>query len=1339
MVMRKTLLFAIMSVLGLFLPKDILATQVNRVMKAEASTPPSFYAVTATPTVGISKFTADGDPLTLSEVFSDNDYGYITERVYGVYGDGKLFFYQPRINNNSELWKLRFVTYKFDGENWSYDTNVELTPSYNNYPHFMSYDPQTKTLYGFRNGMSGCEEYTIDQTTGAMTLAKTFGTYFNMIVTDAYGESYATDWDGNFYTVDLASGEYKLVGSTGISSDDALVGIVDPTTNRIYQNLSKYGSYTLYEIDKTTGVATKVGAYPSGTNVRGLAPVASTPQGGGDEAATFKLYGMQYEPTQGIVSFDPAAPATTQTEFEDGQTGVQYFRSGSVSAFDGTNAYVYTPKTNSNGELTSLKFTVYAKNGSSWTMTKEVALSPQYTNYPNRMAYDPATGQLYGYRNGMPTNFYTINKETGAMTLVAGINNGFFASLAIDRNGDFYAFDYDCQLNKLDIQGGTFTTIGSTGQAFGDMQPTYIDAQTNTMYWISTTTKQSKLYTVDLTTGKATAVGDMPEGAKYFGLFGAGSAVSGDKQAPDVCQDLTATYATAGSLTVTATATAPTLAFDKQTTLTGKVTLKFYADEQTEPFKTVENVAAGDKASADYTFAETGKHKVKVVAANDNGDGPAKTISTFAGFDKPKAPANITLAISADGKYSLSWEAPAEGVNGGAVDAANIKYVVTQYPLATAAGETTATSFSGTITGTSFADYYFGVKAVCGDVVGEEGLSNHVTFGDYAEVPYYDDFSDAATHGTYTIVNTNNDATWQIAKATNGNYAAIYDGSQCSAAADDYLVLPPMDIRKGVTYSVTFNVASAFNQDYGNNIDLVLLKSTTNVTDGKVKIGSFENIPDYTNEISQKTFEYTATEDGTAYFAFYCRSAAKRKVTLYDIQVLGSGFANAPAKVSDLKAVSAERGEHKVTVSFKAPVADIQGNALTTVSHIKVYRDGAKAAIKTFANVAAGETCSFDDNDVAAGNHTYSVIAVTKDGSSAAAMAKAFVGQGIPATPTNFTVTEEENDFLLSWIAPTTSTDGNYIDFDKLTYAVYYQYGLMENPSLLNGEVSGNELRVPKDMFDYYASAHQILISFMIMAQTENGYSDVQATDIIYGPDYQLPFKESFADGYAMTEPWGILNVTQQYVSSWYMIADTNSGKPMSVNSVDSDGGMAMFYQKSLDGYEARLLTPRIATGDNNNPVLSFYVYHYNTADAANSTIQVELQYDSDDYESVGDPITIYGENGWQQHKINLSAAQSKQYRVVLRAKANKSQPIFIDDIEVNNDETSSIQSLSTAAGTVLPLNGGLAISNGSQYDIYTPSGALVSGGIANGKKISLAPGMYIVKVGGKTMKQVVK
>lgn len=1092
--MKRFLLFITAMVLGLLHPLTTSAARsAANPQKAEAQAP-SFYAVTAAPTVGISKFTADSDPLSLTEVFSDNEIGYITERVVAAYGNGKLFFYQPRINNYNEVWKLRFVSYKLDGDTWAFDNAVELAPSYY-FPHFLNYDPQTSTLYGLKNTMNGCEVYVVDQQTGDQTLVRTLPSLYNMVVTDAYGVTYATDYDGMLYNINLATGETKQIGATGIHSDDIMVGIVDPVTGRLYQNLSKSGNYTLYELSKTTGEATKVGAFPAGTNVRGLAPVAAT------------------------------TPGVTQ-------------------------------------------------------------------------------------------------------------------------------------------------------------------------------------------------------------------------QAPDACTDINVEYDVPGATSAIIRATAPTMSFDKVTPLTGKVSVKFYVDEEEAPFRTVDNVSAGQTVNVGYEFNTSGIHKIKVVAANSVGEGPARTISTYAGYDTPKAPNNISLTIAADGNYNLTWEAPTEGINGGAVNKNQLTYVITQYPEGKEVGQTKKLAFNGTVTSHSFSDYYFGVKAVVNGKTGEEGLSNHATHGDFADIPYYDDFSNTDTHGTYTIVNTRDDATWEFKNSNIGGMAAIYDGSQCNNVADDYLILPPMNISKGTEYTITFKVASAFNQDYGNNLDLLLVKSNTDPANGKTKIGSFDNIPDYTEGLSEKTFTYTATEDGTAFFAFFCRSAAKRKVTLYDIQILGSNFENAPADVENLEAVAGEMGEHTVAISFVAPTKDAKGNALTDNLTIKVFRDNEKTPVKTFTSIQPGESCNFTDNTVGAGRHTYTVITVNKKGASEGAYTTAFVGQGVPSAPTNFKITEDDDAFILSWTEPTTSSDGHYIDFSKLTYAIYYQYGLMENPQLLDGEVSGNELRVPKAMFDDYASAHQILITFIIMAQTEGGISPIQMIDVLYGKAYTLPFNESFEGGFTSTEPWGIVEVSDKYVSCWTMITGTSSKKPMDVYPQDDDNGMAMFYQNSEDAYEARLISPQVDITGANNPYLSFYVYHYNSASATDNTIQIELQYDKTyDYVAIGEPIKVFGESGWEEHRIDLSNAKDKKFRVAFHATADKQAPIFIDNMTVDGGTETAISSLSDSDSSVKTLDGAILINaDNAKYSVCNAAGATVAAGTVTGQKaVRLAPGLYIVHVAGKTVKCTVK
>ena len=425
-----------------------------------------------------------------------------------------------------------------------------------------------------------------------------------------------------------------------------------------------------------------------------------------------------------------------------------------------------------------------------------------------------------------------------------------------------------------------------------------------------------------------------------------------------------------------------------------------------------------------------------------------------------------------------------------------------------------------------------------------------------------------------------------------------------------------------------------------------------------------------------------------------------------------------------------------------APTKDAKGNALTDNLTIKVFRDNEKTPVETFTSIQPGESCNFTDNTVSAGRHTYTVITVNKKGASEGVYTTAFVGQGVPSAPTNFKITEDDDAFILSWTEPTTSSDGHYIDFSKLTYAIYYQYGLMENPQLLNGEVTGNELRVPKAMFDDYASAHQILITFIIMAQTEGGISPIQMNDVLYGKAYTLPFNESFEGGFTSTEPWGIVEVSEKYVSCWTMITGTSSKKPMDVYPQDDDNGMAMFYQNSEDAYEARLISPQVDITGANNPYLSFYVYHYNSASATDNTIQIELQYDKTwDYVAIGEPINVFGESGWEEHRIDLSNAKDKKFRIAFHATADKQAPIFIDNMTVDGGTETAISSLSDSDCSVKTLDGAILINaDNAKYSVCNAAGATVAAGTVTGQKaVRLAPGLYIVHVADKTVKCTVK
>lgn len=1057
-------------------------------------------------------------------------------------------------------------------------------------------------------------------------------------------------------------------------------------------------------------------------------------------ADDFRLYGTQYSPTSAIVAFAPTSPSDVSSVLSDDDG---HLLQGTVAAFDGKKLYVYTPKSNSQtGSLYKLTFTTYTLDNGQWTLESSRQLSADYANYPNAMAYDPATDKLYGYRNGYPTTFYTIDCETGAMQQVASLYNYYYTSIAFDKDGTCYGLDFDCQLNRVDLAAATNTVIGATGLSFSDKQPTYIDAQTGTMYWVLTKTSTSALYTVDLSTGQATRVGDMGGEAVLSDIFGTGSSVKADEQTPDACTSLNVTYTSPGSLDATIKVTAPTLAFDKQTPLTADVSIDIYIDDATEPLTTLTNIKPGAEATAPVTFSTTGQHRIKAIAKNANGDSPAKTVTTYAGFDTPTAPANVTLSIDATGNYTLTWDAPTEGTHGGAIDQTALSYSITAYPQATLVGTTTATSFSGQIEAAAFASYSFGVSATAGTLTSEEARSNTATFGDYADLPYYDDFTDSSTYGLYTIVNTDGDATWTFGSG-NLKKAAIYNGMNCSRTADDYLILPPMRMVEGVTYTLTFHAASAFNQDTGNHLDALLLQGTEGTTQ-LAKLGSEQNIADYTGGMTTFTYTYTAQADGAARVAFLCRSLAGKKLCLYDVYVTAQGYAEGPQDVSSLKVTPGAQGAHEATLTFTAPTLDAKGNKLESIDHIAIYRDDAHLATDKIRDVEPGSPCTWKDETVEAGTHTWRVAVYTDKGSSDGVSTTALVGQDIPGEVENLTLTEEDNDFLLTWKAPSYALNGGYIDYENLTYTVYYSYGLMENPEVYQEGIGECTLRVPKSLVDDYASAHQIVLTLLVLAETENGYSSPAYADLVYGKPYTLPFEESFAEGQVSTDPWTVTEVAGSYIQCWTMIKGTSSNRPMDVTPIDGDNGMAMYYHGGLNGYEARLLTPQVSIASAENPVLSLYVYHINSTAAATSTITVERKYpDTDDYETLL-VIPVQGETGWQQHKIQLTpkdGAASDRFRLALRGQADNKQPIFVDALSIQDEDPAGITDLSDKGVKAYTQKGSIVVEGeGAGFIVFTTAGKQVARGTVSGHQVlSTAPGIYLVQMNGQTRKIIVK
>ena len=144
--------------------------------------------------------------------------------------------------------------------------------------------------------------------------------------------------------------------------------------------------------------------------------------------------------------------------------------------------------------------------------------------------------------------------------------------------------------------------------------------------------------------------------------------------APAAITAFTATAGAEGALEVNLAFTAPTKAVDGSD-LSGTVDVKIYRDNLL--VNTVEDVAVGTAGSWKDINVENGKtYTYYVVAANESGDGlKSEKQSVFVGQDELGDVENIVVTGTTPTTISLSWDA-VKGVNGGYVNAANVKYAV---------------------------------------------------------------------------------------------------------------------------------------------------------------------------------------------------------------------------------------------------------------------------------------------------------------------------------------------------------------------------------------------------------------------------------------------------------------------------------------------------------------------------------------------------------------------------------------------------------------------------------------------------------------------------------------
>lgn len=218
-----------------------------------------------------------------------------------------------------------------------------------------------------------------------------------------------------------------------------------------------------------------------------------------------------------------------------------------------------------------------------------------------------------------------------------------------------------------------------------------------------------------------------------------------DESAPAAIADLSATAGARGAVEATLSLTAPTAAIDGSA-LKSLDRIDIYRGNATEACHSFAAPAPGAKLSWTDQRADYGYNTYRAVAFAGGKAGAKAETTVFVGYDIPKAPTDVKVTAADGGQPVISWTAPTEGLNGGYINPDELTYVI--YRL----GDEQA-MLSRNAKGTEYTDanldgsrmqYYvvYEVLAVSESGAGDYGVTDAIIFGDPYEAPFKESFAD---------------------------------------------------------------------------------------------------------------------------------------------------------------------------------------------------------------------------------------------------------------------------------------------------------------------------------------------------------------------------------------------------------------------------------------------------------------------------------------------------------------------------------------------------------------------------------------------------------------------
>lgn len=612
---------------------------------------------------------------------------------------------------------------------------------------------------------------------------------------------------------------------------------------------------------------------------------------------------------------DHGMPAISAATYAKGQTIAYVYESWSGGAFQLPVGIAVLDETTGEYELKFKTDTMHL-----------------YNECIMEMAYDPKTDKVYGMQfvydeNGYTLqimNLYEIDQTTYEPKLLGTIDcylitmsahNGYLYGITQDysENTDGSWTPVKTRLVKIDLsksEEGVYKNenVGDIGN--GDRLAYYnqtmeFDHTTHRLWWAAQDYWSGYMVEIDIETGALSHENPIPETAQLVAM------VIPYQTAPDAAPAQVREFkaATLGDATLQVDLTwkNPTWNYQREE-LSDIKGVKIYRDgELIEDIAT--DVIGGEMSWSD-TSVEKGTHVYKLVAYNSAGDGLYKERELYVGEDTPGAVVGLN-AEPQGASVTISWDAPASGKNSGWYDTSSLVYDVYRGSHKLATG-ITATEVTDEVS--TFGHYTYRVTPKTNEGYGSSS-SLDISFGPSFGLPYENDLSTAELGEEMSVLDANNDKqTWYYSEGSQAyTYIAHFENQ-----ADDYLVLPPVDVEKGKKYELRFEY---FTSNYSMTTeDMEVVVGNGIKTDRlTTSIAKFEDIPGgslgaiwYPAKAS-----YIAEEDGQLNFGFRCYSAPMMgfiSISNIYLREIDESEVSAEAISGSADAYIGEAAEYTVTV-----------------------------------------------------------------------------------------------------------------------------------------------------------------------------------------------------------------------------------------------------------------------------------------------------------------------------------------------------------------------------------------------------------------------------------------